>query len=190
MTTSHAMPAPEASRKLRTRFLPAPESTRSKNPGNACEQIRNDCGKSPRPVPARGLIPCPPGVFPKLFLPWNSRSFHEERAFSGFVHMVKKKILWSQKTEDSSELPETVRSHEPRKTHGTWKRERQQLSQRSISAGCSMSLRTSARNWAATAPSTTRWSQESPRFMRRPGTIWPFLTTGFSTAAPTDRIAA
>jgi hypothetical protein len=26
--------------------------------------------------------------------------------------------------------------------------------------------------------------------MRRPGTIWPFLTTGFSIAAPTDRIRA
>jgi hypothetical protein len=26
--------------------------------------------------------------------------------------------------------------------------------------------------------------------MRRPGTIWPFLTTGFSIAAPTERIAA
>lgn len=62
--------------------------------------------------------------------------------------------------------------------------------QRSIRAGCSMSFLISARKAAPTAPSTTRWSHESPRFMRRPGTIWPFLTTGFSMAAPTERMAA
>ena len=39
------------------------------------------------------------------------------------------------------------------------------------------------------APSITRWSQERVTRMRRPTARCPFTTTGFSTMAPTARIA-
>ena len=45
------------------------------------------------------------------------------------------------------------------------------LGQTSMRAGCSINFLICPRNAAPTAPSTTRWSQESPRLRRRPGTI-------------------
>src|SRR6185436_451853 len=48
---------------------------------------------------------------------------------------------------------------------------------------------TSARNWAAVAPSTTRWSELSVTFMRRPARISSSTTTGTLRTAPTARIA-
>src|SRR5690606_34169200 len=55
-------------------------------------------------------------------------------------------------------------------------------------AGASRSCLTVARYCAAMAPSTMRWSEDIVMAMRVPTASWPFLTTGFSTAAPTARM--
>jgi hypothetical protein len=45
------------------------------------------------------------------------------------------------------------------------------------------------KNAAPVAPSTVLWSHARVSFIVFPTTIWPFLTTGFSTIEPTDKIA-
>ncbi|MEY4084582.1 MAG: hypothetical protein RL074_369 [Bacteroidota bacterium] len=45
------------------------------------------------------------------------------------------------------------------------------------------------KNCAPVAPSIVRWSHAKDNIIVLPTTIWPFLTTGFSTIAPTERIA-
>ncbi|MCU0752284.1 MAG: hypothetical protein MUC40_04515, partial [Akkermansiaceae bacterium] len=68
-----------------------------KNPRAVREQVRGNCGELPEGLTRMGFIRMAAGFLPKLFLPWNARHDHGERAFRPLVHTMKKKILWVQK---------------------------------------------------------------------------------------------
>ncbi len=58
-----------------------------------------------------------------------------------------------------------------------------------INTGCSSIALNVFKNSAPITPSITLWSHDKVTFIVCPTTICPFLTTGFSTIAPTERIA-
>lgn len=73
--------------------MQVPANVVRKNPRMVCEQAPDNRGKLSRRLCWIGLMRMAPGFLPKLFLPWNTRHNHGERAFRGLVHTMKKKIL-------------------------------------------------------------------------------------------------